>query len=552
MKRAIKNHAGDFGAIIFLLVLSIGISGYILTKERLRIPFLVSSPIKMYAEMSTAQAFTPGQGQSVRVSGVQIGETGKVALQNGRAIIEMDIDSQWKDLIRKDATVLTRPRTPLQDVFLEVSPGKLSSPAAPEGYTIPVSNTLPQVNIDEILASLDSDTRAYLDLLVNGAGQGLKQNGGNELAGLLKRFLPAHRDLARLNTAVAVRGSNLTRLVNSLQRLNTALASKQTQIVQLVDSSSTVFRAFASEDRNVSRAVADLPATLRQTTATLGKVQAFANLLGPTASRLLPAARSLPAANAALVALAKPSTPIIAHQIRPFVVAARPLVRNLRPAAVNLAQATPDLSSTFSVVNHLFNMLSFNPGDTINSPQHGYLWWLAWGNHEARTLFSVQDAASVFRPLFVQISCAQLANLTNGLGGIGSLIASPSLLNLGAVQSICSTLGLGPSTAGAAKDQRPMSFAALKKAMERAAQGGPSAPAAPAGASAAASPAAGAPSAGASTSTGAASGGGFTPAKSATAAGPPRAAGGSATATTAALTSTTPALTSTSPTGGGR
>ncbi len=407
MKRAIKTHLTDFGAIIVLLVLAVGIAGYILHNERLRFPFVESTPVKMYAALATGQAFTPGQGQSVRVSGVQIGSIGPVQLKNGAAVVEMDIDQKFKHLIHTDATALVRPRTGLQDVFLELDPGSTNAPQAKAGFTVPVSNTLPEVNVDEILSSLDADTRSYLQLLINGAGQGLKNNGGNQLAGVLERFLPTHRDLARLNQAVAVRGTNLRRLVNSLQRLNTALGSNQAQIVQLVDASATVFRAFASEDQNVSRTVADLPATLSQTTATLAKVQAFANLLGPTASSLLPAAQAIPAANQALAALAQPSAPIIQNEIRPFVIASRPLVRNLRPAATNLAAATPNLGGAFAVLNHLFNDLGYSPG----GGQHGYLFWQAWGQHVARTLFSVQDATGIFRPLFIQLSCKALSGL---------------------------------------------------------------------------------------------------------------------------------------------
>ena len=120
-------------------------------------------------------------------------------------------------------------------------------------------------------------------------------------------------------------------------------------------------------------------------------------------------------------------------------IAARPLVRNLRPAAINLAKATPDLTSTFTVLNHLFNMLGYSPG----GGQHGYLWWLAWLDHNARTLFSVQDADGVFRPLFIQLSCAELARIAT--------FAPPvvGVLNLAPVQSICNSLGLGAS-----KDQR--------------------------------------------------------------------------------------------------
>ncbi len=423
MKRAIREHWKDFGAIVGLLVITVLIAGYILSNERLRFPW-EPSPLTINASFATAQAVTPGQGQSVRVSGVQIGLVGKVTLKDGEGVVQMNIDPKYKHLIHTNWTALLRPRTGLDDMFIELSPGPGRAPVAPSGYTIPVSNTMPVVNLDEILSSLDADSREYLDLLVNGAGQGLGNHGGDQLAQVMERFEPTHRDLARLNGAVAQRGTNLQRLVNSLRRLNDALAAKQGQIVSLVDSSEKVFRAFASEDQNVSRAIADLPGTLRQTTATLAKVQAFANILGPAAKNLLPAAAAIPAANQAVTALAVPGAPIVQNQIRPFVVASRPLVRDLKPAAENLADpttvqtpngpvklgaATPNLSNVFNVLNHFGNMLGYNPGDT----EHGYLWWLAWLDHNARTLFSVQDANGDFRPLFLQASCATLAQLAN-------------------------------------------------------------------------------------------------------------------------------------------
>jgi phospholipid/cholesterol/gamma-HCH transport system substrate-binding protein len=261
---------------------------------------------------------------------------------------------------------------------------------------------------------------------------------------VFERFEPTHQDLARLNQAVAVRGRDLQQLVNSLQRLNTALSHNQGQIVRLVDASSTVFRAFASQDSNISRSIADLPSTLAQTTDTLNKVTTFANLLGPVSRNLLPAAKALPAANAAITALARPSAPIVQNQIRPFVVAARPLVRNLKPAAQNLSKATPNLTKAFDVIQRLGNMLGYNPGDT----EHGYLWWLAWLDHNARTLFSVQDANGDFRPLFLQASCATYTQLINSLnsasGGLGSEFES--VLNL---TPILTTAGLCPAQSAA-------------------------------------------------------------------------------------------------------
>ncbi len=68
----------------------------------------------------------------------------------------------------------------------------------------------------------------------------------------------------------------------------------------------------------------------------------------------------------------------------------------------HLRPATPNLGNVFTVLNHLFNQLGYN---TEPSGQHNYLWWLAWLDHNARTLFSIQDANGDFRPLFLQANC---------------------------------------------------------------------------------------------------------------------------------------------------
>jgi phospholipid/cholesterol/gamma-HCH transport system substrate-binding protein len=414
MKRAIKTHATDVTAIVGLLVLAIVVSVYVLKHEGLRFPIFSSSPFTDYVALQTGQAVTPGQGQSVKVSGVQIGTIGGISLQDGTAVAKIEIEPNYRGLIHDDATALLRPRTGLDDMFLELNPGTSPSPVAPEGFTIQMSDSVPDIDLDEVLSELDSDTRGYLDQLINGAGLGLK-NRGDELAQVFERFEPTHRDLARLNGAIATRGADLQHLVHELAVLNVALAAKQTQISQMVKASAVVFNDFADEDGAVTQAVAELPGTLRQTTQTLGLVRQFADQLGPAAVNLLPAARALPAANTSLTSLAIPSAPIIKNQIRPFVVASIPVLHKLEPAAEELAKATPNLSTVFTVLNHFLNMLGYYP--TSGGGQHGYLWWLAWVDHNARTLFDSQDGNGDFRNLFLQLSCASAAQVAGGVNG---------------------------------------------------------------------------------------------------------------------------------------
>jgi phospholipid/cholesterol/gamma-HCH transport system substrate-binding protein len=410
VRRAIRTHAKDFMAIIALIALAFGVGTYVLSHERLRFPWQ-TGPTAYKVALSTAQAVTPGQGQTVRVSGVKVGDIGAVSLDDGHAVVTMEMDPKYAHIIHTNASALLRPKTGLKDMFVELNPGTRGAPLAKPGFTIPVSRTQPDINPDEILAALDSDTRSYLDLLVNGAGQGL-QNRGGDLAEVFRRFAPTHRDLARVSSAVATRQQDLRSLVHSLRVVNDELATHKTQLASLVGSSATVFAAFASQNASISRSVADLPGALEQTTTTLQKVQAFADQLGPAATALTPAARALAPANAAVAPFARQATPILASQIRPFVRTARPVVRSLRPASTRLATATPHLTSTFQVLNHLLNMVAYNQNGT-DSAAHtgktpGFLYWIAWVDHEATTLFSAEDANGPFRPLFIEASCATL------------------------------------------------------------------------------------------------------------------------------------------------
>ena len=411
MKKAIRTHWKDFVAIIALGVIGVAVGGYILGQQRLRFPLIEEKPMNLKAEFETAQAVTPGQGQTVRVSGVKIGDITKVTLKEGRALVTLSIEGPYKKLIRTNATALLRPKTALKDMFIEVDPGKAPAPVARKGWTMPVEQTEPDVNVDEIFAMLDGDTRDYLRLLLNGAGQGLKGRG-DELRELYKRFEPTHKDLARVNGKVAERRQNLRRLVRNLNVLNRELASKDDELAGLVDSSARVFRAFASEEENITQAVDELPEALQETTQTLRKVESFARVLGPSVERLRPAVRQLDDANEALRPMAREGTPILRDQIRPFVRDARPLLADLKPSLPRLAEAQVFQGRSLASLRRTVNMLSYNPkgreGPEKVDRQEGYLFWLGWLPHVGNALFSTSDATGILRPVAIQATCQTL------------------------------------------------------------------------------------------------------------------------------------------------
>ena len=418
---AIKKHLRDFIAIVVIGIIALGVAFYILSNQRLRFPW-EGQTFDVKAAFSTAQAVTPGQGQTVRVSGVRVGDLTKVDLKDGHAVVTMALDPQYKDLVHTDAKALLRPKTGLKDMFVELQPGSPKAPLAKRGWTLPISNTLPDVNPDEFLSSLDSDTRDYLTLLIGGAGEGLKGRG-TDLREVFKRFEPTHRDLAAVSGKVAERQQNLRHLVHSLRVLNDTLASKGPQLASLIDSSSAVFRSFASEDKNITASIQRLPPTLRQTTVTLGKVERFAKILRPAARDLTPTFAAMNRANKAVQPFAKEAAPIVQNQIRPFVRDSRPVVRTLKQPANDLATSTPQLTRSFVVLNHLFNLIGYNPNGREgpdksmntgpNPREEGYLFWIAWLLHNGDSVFSTSDANGPFRPITVGGTCSTLKQLAN-------------------------------------------------------------------------------------------------------------------------------------------
>jgi phospholipid/cholesterol/gamma-HCH transport system substrate-binding protein len=447
MRTAIRKHARDFAFVLVLVLCALLVGGYILSNQRFYlpkwVPALGSDFVDYKAQFSTAQSVTPGQGQTIQVAGVDVGDITKVDLVDGRAVVTMKIRRKYTP-IYKDATALLRPKTGLNDMVIELDPGSRTAGEAPAGWAVPVNQTLPNVNFDEILSSLDTDTRSYLQLLVGAAGEGL-DGQGQALSADLKRFEPTGRYLAKLNGAVALRERNIRRSIHNFRLLSQALGDKDDDLAALVDSSNRVFQAFANQDANLRASLQELPGALETTNTTLAKVDELGKVLGPTLGDLRPGARALGPSLVQTRPFLQQTTPIIQNQLRPFARAALPVAKVLRPAARDLAAVTPKLTTSVKVLNRLLNELAYNPPGS----EEGYLFWAAWANHDGATVFSTQDAHGPIRHGLILASCSTLGVLDQ----IGTV--KPALGTLAALLNPPDTSAVCPTTsqAGAAPAQ---------------------------------------------------------------------------------------------------
>jgi phospholipid/cholesterol/gamma-HCH transport system substrate-binding protein len=445
---AIRKHARDVALLAGIVVVALAVAAVILSHQRFYLPHWVpgvgSDFVDYKARFSTAQAVTPGQGQTVQIAGVDVGDIAGVDLVGGRAVVTMKIRRRYTP-IREDATALLRPKTGLNDMVLELDPGTRRAPAAREGFTIPVDQTEPNVNFDEILASLDADTRDYLQLLLGGAGEGLGGQG-RALSGTLRRFEPTGRYLARLNGALALRQRNIRRAIHNFSVLSEALGTKDDELASLVGASNRVFSVFAARDAQLRDALRLLPGALRTTDTTLGKVDRLARVLGPTLGDLRPAARALGPALKQIQPFLKQTTPVIQDQLRPFARQALPVIKVLRPAASDLAAVTPKLTTSVQVLNRLLNELAYNPP----GKEEGFLSWASWGGHAGATVFNTQDAHGAIRRGLVLASCATLAILAQLSTASPQLGTLATLLNEPPTTQVCPGLPAPPPAAAPA------------------------------------------------------------------------------------------------------
>jgi phospholipid/cholesterol/gamma-HCH transport system substrate-binding protein len=405
MRRAIREHLRDFVAIAGLIVVAVVVTGFILASQTTLLPswlpLLGDDKFELKAEFSSAQAVTPGQGQTVTIAGINVGQVSGSELDSGRAIVTMQIDHKYAGLIHPDASLLLRPRTGLQDMTVEVDPGT-EGQSVEEGSTLPLASSQPNVQPDQILASLDGDTRSFLQLLLQAASEGLGDRG-RKLAAGLKRFEPFARDLARINGALAKRRENIKRSITNFGLLSRELGRHDTQLAGFVRSSNDVLGSFARQQANLRSLLQELPGTLTETRRALVSGDRFAKVLGPGSQNLIPAAQALGPALRQVRPLFRNTVGPIRDQIRPFARDVQKPLRQVKKLSEPLANTSVELSKSFKELNKFVNALAYNPP---GSAEEGYLFWASWLNHDANGVFFTQNASGPLRHGMVLLTCA--------------------------------------------------------------------------------------------------------------------------------------------------
>ncbi|MGB7588759.1 MAG: MlaD family protein [Solirubrobacterales bacterium] len=402
LRRQARGHGKDSVAIVVLTVAAIVMTLWIFTQQKASLPSWAPLVGESFANLSgdftSAQAVTPGQGQAVDIAGVQIGKVTSVDLEDGHAVVGMEIKPKYLQVIHPDATLLLRPKTNLNDMVVEIDPGKAPGHIE-DGANFPLSRTEPSVQFEAFLSTLDADTRQYLQLLLAGGAQGIGGRG-RQLSGALRRLQPFSHYIADLNRAVASRHVALARVIHDFGLLTTELGRHDAEIERFVTSSNAALGNFAHQQQAIQESLIEFPATLATLEAALASSNRFSTAARPALLGLIPQAQALGPAFKASERFFNQTTAPIRDQIRPFTRQIRPVLVHTKQGASDLSKTVKGFGESLGGFNSFFNELAYKP-----KGKESFLFYVPWLNHDLNANFNLADAGGPLGRGLVMISC---------------------------------------------------------------------------------------------------------------------------------------------------
>jgi virulence factor Mce-like protein len=300
----------------------------------------------------------------VRIAGVEVGRVKKVERGPGNtAIVTMTIKEPGLP-IHEDATIKIRPRIFLEgNFFVDLRPGTPQAPTVGSGHTLPISQTAVPVQLDEILSSLQQDSRKQLTRFVHGLAVTMDDGGGQILKRSLAEWGPTFIPVAIASEAIlGQRADDLSRFIAGSEKTVSALASRDQQLVTLIDGLERTVTALAGRRTQLEQSLPELDALLREAPSALRAVD---DALPETRALAIEARPALFQAPETL----RLADPVLA-QARALVAPPElpALIDQLDPALEDLATLEPPLERVLGQVTPIMDCLRRNALPTLKTP----------------------------------------------------------------------------------------------------------------------------------------------------------------------------------------
>lgn len=381
-------------ALAALIALAAVAGAIILGNQRLKWPW--DDRLSFYATFQNAPGVSPGHGQEVRIAGVSVGEIGSAeADDSGAARVELEIDSRYP--VYDNATVVLRPKSPLNEMYVELNPGTPPARRLGQEAVLPVAQSHRPIQIDEALGHLDGNTRSALTSLLQESDVALAGAPQNLPSGLRATDQVA-KHLQPVVQSLQQRRDTLQKLVTSLSQISTAVGGDGDRLGALAGDLNTTLTALGERSGDIRSVLRRLPEFTKQLNEATTAVQALSSQLDPALDNLKKASGTLPGSLNKLTNTVDQVGKTV-DKGDPLVQKAQPVVHDLRPVTADLTTALPDLHASTARLDSVSNAV----------------------------VASLSDLGAFF------VNTRSLVGLKDGNGGIlrGFLVATPQPLDAG-------------------------------------------------------------------------------------------------------------------------
>jgi ABC-type transporter Mla subunit MlaD len=287
---------------------------------------------------------------TLRLAGVDVGNIAATKVVNGRAVLTLNLESQYAPLYR-NAQIEVRPVTPLEDMYVDiVSRGTKSAGVLTPDDVLPVTRTVSPVEISSVLDAFDTNTRQRLSALLDELGAGLSANGGAELRNSFEAVAPFLVVADKMTAAMARQRTELASLVHNFGGISQELDVRDVQMQQFVSYANSTLGELAKTSGPFAATIQALPRTLSTMSSAFSELRTAEGSLDPALRSLGPVAAALPAGLDALTNFSQAATPALkallpaANQLRPLAGVLKPTSQSLAGAFTSLRPEAPDLN----------------------------------------------------------------------------------------------------------------------------------------------------------------------------------------------------------------
>lgn len=323
LQRLVALAALTIAAVVIVLLLVAGGSNYVL-----------------HAEFTDAGQLV--RGDLVTVAGHPVGSVGTLSLTpDGLADVELNVSNSSVTPLRKGtvATIGQLSLTGVSNRFVSLTPG--GGPQIPSGGTLPTSQTHGIVDLDTLLNSLTPQVRSSLQQLIKTGAYLMSGATPPQLNQAIQYFNPALSQSTALGSEIVADKFALDRLVSSTADVATTLANRDADLSGAVTNTAATLREVASERTALQDLLARAPSVLAQGTGVLADVDYTLGVLNPVLKDLQPVAPRLATLLKAVVPTAKNAIPTV-KAVAGLLPAAKQALTELPPV---VAQAVPAVNS---------------------------------------------------------------------------------------------------------------------------------------------------------------------------------------------------------------